>query len=565
LHSKKRAINNIVELPFDKAEYSVFDFETTGTSARMDKVIEIGIVKVKNGKIVDTFQSYINPGRQIPYYITQITGITNEDVNDAPYFDELFNTIIEFFGTSVIVAHNLNFDLSFLRKECSEASKEFPFNPAICTVRLAKRVYPQFTSRSLGNLTKTLKIKHRDVHRGLGDASATAKILIKMFKQLREDFDIETVSDLVHFQNLPSGSPSRLIKKKLADHYSSVPNNPGIYFFKDGKGNVIYVGKAKSLKKRVSNYFQSNTPRKTRKIIQKAHSLDFHVTNTELIALISEAELIKQHNPRLNTLLKKFSRSYFIRIKRDDTAPKVEAATNFEFDGNDYYGPYSNRDTTKSLIDIIDKTFALRECTDIEFNKKKKCYLADIERCLAPCVNQGYEEKYNYELQKVNDFLCGNNQSAVDRLLAKMKDLSERKKFEEAAQIRDTINSLFMQLNKSSILAEPINKANVLIEISGFETNDYLLLLEGRVFIKNYTFEKNTFDDALDHYFQGSIDLFKKLTDKDLERLKISLAWLVKNKTRIKIHYLSNFNSLEELGKAFIFTKEEFNNFTTEF
>jgi len=565
LNNKKLINRALVDIPFDRAEYSVFDFETTGISARIEKVIEIGIVKIRNGRIVDTFQSYFNPGRQIPYYITQMTGITNEDVKDAPYFDELFNSINEFFGSSVLVAHNLNFDLSFLRKECSEANKNFPNNPAICTVRLAKILYPQLKSRSLGNLTKSLKIKHREIHRGLGDASATAKVLIKMFNQLREEHNIETVSDLVHFQNSPSGSPLKLIKKKLADNYSSVPNNPGIYFFKDGKGSVIYVGKAKSLKKRVSNYFQSNTPKKTRKIIQKAQSLDYHVTNSELIALISEAELIKQHNPQLNTLLKKFSRNYFIRIKKDGTASKVEATTNFEFDGNDYYGPYSNRDTTKSLIDIIDKTFALRECTDKEFNKHKKCYLADIERCLAPCINNDISSEYDIELQKVNDFLCGHNQSSVDRLLNKMKDLSERKKFEEAAQIRDVINSLLMQLNKSSILAEPINKANVLIEISGFKANDYLLLIEGRVFIKDYPLEKNTFNDALDHYFLGSVDLFKKLTDKDLERLKISLAWLIKNKTRIKIHYLSNYHSLEELGREFIFTKESSHYNDTEF
>lgn len=548
---------DIKEYPFEEADYCVFDFETTGISARSDKVIEIGIVKLRKGKIIETFSSFINPGRHVPYNITALTGITNNDVQDAPYFEDVYNSIKDFVDNSILVAHNLSFDYSFLKNECASAELEMLNNHAICTLKLAKRLYPQLQSKSLGNLIKALKIRHRNVHRGLGDATATAKLFLRMHNSLRDEHDIETVSDLIRFQNIPSSSPFKIMKKKLVDDYSAVPDDPGIYFFKNAKGDIIYIGKAKSLKQRVSNYFLSSTPRKTKKIVQRASGLGYQITNTEMTALLAEAELIKEKSPNLNTLLKSYSQNYFLKISNTHKFPKVDVSTKFDFDGNDYYGPYPNRLTASSLKEIIDKTFQLRECTDKELNKHKKCYLADIERCYAPCAADVYVE-YRNELNKVFEFLNGNNQAAVDRLLKKMKDLSEKRKYEEAANTRDIINSIFKQLNKASILAEPINKANALIEIQGAKKNDYLLLLEGKPFIKNFFPDnKDEFDDALSSYFNGTIYLFKELSEKDLERLKIALNWLVKNKTRIKIHYLKNYKSIEELAINFLFIRKK--------
>lgn len=555
IHDNK---NRLTEIPFEEAEYCVFDFETTGTSSRFDKVIEIGIVKIRKGKIVDTYQSYINPGRFVPYNITLITGITNEDVKEARYFEEVINDIKEFIGSSILVAHNLSFDYSFLKNECDQAGVSIPDNPAICTLKLAKRIYPNLTSRSLKNLSRALKIRHRNVHRGLGDATATAKIFLKMFPILREEHNIESIKDLVHFQNIPNSAPFKVIKKKLAEDYSFIPNDPGIYFFKGSKGETIYIGKAKSLKQRVSNYFANRIPFKTKKIIQKAQRLEYIITNTELTALLAEAELIKENEPKYNTLLKKYSNSYFIMIENSKSFPTIERVTTFDFNGNDYYGPYPNRDTTIAIKEIIDKTFQIRECGDKEFAKRRKCYLADIGRCLAPCIDASIQNQYKDELVKVHNFLNGFNQSAVDRLLNKMKYLSEHKKYEEAALTRDLINSILKQLNKSSILSEPINKANVLIEILGSKDNDYLLLLEGKMFIKNYFNDSNSsFEEALDNYFNGTIQIFKEITEKDLERLKIALSWLVKNKGRIKVHYLKNYNTIEDLAKDFIFLNRE--------
>lgn len=538
----------IKELPFEQAEYSVFDFETTGTSAKFENVIQIGIVRIRNKKIVDTFSSYINPGKPIPYFITTLTGITNSDVENAPYFDEIYPKIKEFVEGSILVAHNLSFDFSFLKYECLRYNLETIDNPAICTLKLAKRIYPDLQSKSLGSLVKFLKIKHRNVHTGLGDATATAKVFLRMFESLKTNFDVNSVNDLIKVQSLSNTSKSfRIIKKKLVDDFIKVPDLPGVYLFKDVKDRIIYIGKAKSLKERVKNYFLNNAIRKAKKIIQNASKLEFIITNSELSALIAETELIKVHNPKFNVLLKKYPYNYFIRINMSNVA-KVEPVTKFEFDGNDYFGPYPNRLIVNKLKDIIDKTFQIRECNDKELAKRRKCYLHDIERCLAPCI---YNElsNYNNELEKVYDFLIGNNQSAINRLLTKMKFLSEQKKYEEAGEIRDLVQNILNQIHKTSILTEPLNKAKVLIEIISPPNNDFLLLINGKVYLKNFFLDnKNEFEYLIDDYFSGTISVNNTINETNLERLKISLNWLLKNKTQIKVHYLRNYTNKEDLA-----------------
>ena len=539
---------NLTNLNIEEAEFSVLDFETTGTSAKFARAIEVGIVKMKNGKIIDTYSSLINPGSQIPYQITLLTGITNEDMLNAPYFEDVIEEIDAFISGSILVAHNLTFDLSFLRAEYLRAGKEISEIPKVCTLKLARKIYPALPSKSLGNVVKYLKIKHRHVHRALGDASATAKILDKMLIQLQEEHHIDEVGQLISFMNMPKQKSYRILKKKLSNDYSSLPAKPGVYYFKDGNDKIIYVGKAKSLKERVRNYFSSNSIRKAKKIVSSASRLGFEETNTELSALITESELIKKHKPRFNSQLKKYGQSYFLKVDKDNHAPKISSTSVFDFDGNDYFGPISSRDSVRSILEIIDKSFLLRECNEREFKKKKRCYLADIERCTAPCEVNSVQKEYANELAKVYEFLSGKNDSALERLLNRMKKFSEIEKYEDAAQMRDTINLLLSQIKKTAILAEPINSANVFIEVTDGSNKDYILLLEGKLFIKDFQLdEPELFDKALDDYFDDTINLIQKSDEKDLDRIKILLNWMSNHMENTRRFYLKNYRSKDEL------------------
>lgn len=540
---------NLTDISIDEAQFAVLDFETTGTSSRFARAIEVGIVKMKNGKIIDTYSSLINPGSQIPYQITLLTGITNDDVLNAPYFEDIVDEVDSFISDSILAAHNLPFDLSFLKSEFTRAGKDIREIPKVCTLKLARKMYPALPSKSLGNLVKHFRIKHVHVHRALGDATVTAKILIKMLNQLQDEFHVENINQVISFSNLPRQKKSfRIMKKKLSEDFSSLPSTPGIYFFKDSKDEIIYVGKAKSLKDRVRNYFSSNAVRKAKKIVRSASRLGYQNTNSELVALITESELIKKHKPRYNTQLKKYGQSYFLKIDKEKTAPKISPTSIFDFDGTDYFGPFSSRDSIKSIIEIIDKSFKLRECTEREFKKRKRCYLADIERCTAPCEVKSPQMEYLFELDKVYEFLAGKNDSALERLINRMKIFSEREKYEEAAEVRDTINLLLAQIKKVAILAEPVNSANVFIEINDTGKKDYILLLEGKLFIKDYDLDgKSLFDTALDDYFDGAISLIKKSEEKDLDRIKILLAWMSNHMENTRVYYLKNYKSKEEL------------------
>jgi excinuclease UvrABC nuclease subunit len=313
---------------------------------------------------------------------------------------------------------------------------------------------------------------------------------------------------------------------------------------------VIYIGKAKSLKDRVRSYFASTAVGKPKKIVKQAAKIKTEITNSELTALLLEAESIKLINPRHNRQLKKYGNKYFIRINKSTKYPKAEIISNFDFDGNDYFGLFISRRKAEVVLDIIDKTFSLRECNDKEFRKGKKCFLADIERCTAPCVKNN-DPDYFDELEKVYEFLSGGNQSALNRMLNKMKDYAAKEKYEKAAETKQVIDLILSQTHKSSLLAEPVNKANVLFEITEGINRDYMLLLEGKYFIKKNSLKgRDNFEDALDDYYSNTIKVDINPTEEDLEKMKISLNWLTKNRNKVGIFYLKDFGSKEDLFNA---------------
>lgn len=527
---------DLLDLTLDKLTFNVLDFETTGMSPQNSRVIEVGIVTVENLKITDTYHTMVNPGRDIPYFISKLTGITNNDVIFAPYFEEVAYNIKERLEGNVLVAHNAPFDSAFLYSELAQCGYGDEDYQTLCTLKLARKLYPELPSKSLGNVAKYLHVSHKNVHRALGDATVTAKIFIKMLEKLRDEKGVSSLQDLLNFQKAQIIRSKVYVKKKLADDYSKIPDMPGVYFFKDENDKVYYIGKAKSLRKRVSNYFTGKQERKTKKIIKTSSRLGYQVTNSELTALIAESELIKQHNPQINKQLKKFSITYFLKIDINQKFPVVKSTTKFEFDGSDYFGPYPNRFIVKDIVDIIDKAFLLRECPERQFSKKKRCYLAEIKRCTAPCENQD-EALYKEEITNVYDFLCGKNQLATDLLLEKMKKLAEQKKFEEAAEIRDTIQKILKQITKTGALEGPVNKANVMITVKETSKPDYILLSQSRVYIKNDTAnENNRFDEMYDELKSGQLSVFRDdPSPSDIERIKILLGWLVKNKSKTKI------------------------------
>ena len=550
---------NISRIPLEEADFCVVDTETTGLSARSNYIIEIGMARVSKLKVVETFHSLINPGRSIPYFITGLTGISDDDVYNAPFFDDVAEDILEFIGDRVLIAHNLQFDKSFLRYEFIRAGKEFEAASELCTVKLARKLYPSLKSKSLSSVTTHLKLKNNGAHRALSDAEVTAKALIKMIKEAKSSLNIKTLEELIGLQSdIRQPYKPLTSKKKLGEDVSSLPHAPGIYYFLNSKNEIIYIGKAKSLRDRVKSYFSSTAPRKAKRIVKQASRLRIEITNSELTALLTEAESIKLVNPRHNSQLKKYGNKYFLRITASQKFPALEVCNYFDFDGNDYFGLFISRRKAQEVFEVLTKTFTIRECDDKELSKGKACFLAQIDRCVAPCETKNVAE-YKEELEKVYEFLYGKSQNALNRLLNKMKDYSEKLKYEKAGEVKILVDMILSQVHKSSLLAEPVNSANVLFEVNeGFGT-DYILMIKGKIFIKKYSLKKRDyFEETLDDYYEGTLNLNSMPEDEDLEKMKITLNWLIKNRNKVRTFYLKDYKSKSELYTQL--TNNNFNN-----
>jgi len=537
--------NNLIK----DTSFVVLDVETTGLAPHTNKVIEIGLVKVVNGKIVDTLKTFFNPESQLPSEITKLTGITDYDLTDAPYFYSFITAINNFIGNSIIVAHNSSFDISFLKAEYERVLEVFPNNMILCTLKLSRKLFPFLKSKRLSDVAKHLKIKHKDLHRALSDATLTAKVLIKTLEILEQDYLIKNIEELKVFESLPKNKKQDLIiKKGVGKDFVNLPDSPGVYIFKNSKDKALYIGKSKSLKQRVTNHLSENAAKKSKEIIKKSSLIEYKETPTELTALLAESQLIKMYLPKYNVQLKNYSANYFIKVRLTHSFPDISVTQQIDIDGNDYFGPYHNRETANNLVDIIDKAFLLRECTDRIFEKHKKCYLYDIHRCTGNCMPEIDIEIYSLELKNVYEFLSGQNQSAINRLLEKMKKLSSEQKYEEAATLRDIVNSILKQLNKSSIISVPINRARIFIEANYTGRKDYILLIDGKIYIKDFILnEKENFDNALEDFYNNVHNTDNSINLTDLDNIKIALAWLLFNRNKVNVHYLEEYKTKEEL------------------
>lgn len=280
--------------------YTIVDIETTGQG---NKITEISIFKYDGNKVIDEFTSLVNPESYIPDYITALTGIDNFMVANAPTFSEIAHSILAITEGTIFVAHNVNFDYNVIRNEFKVIGIDFK-RKKLCTVRLSRKLIPGYKSYSLGKLCYALDIDINGRHRARGDAEAT----VILFKKL-----IQTPgSEIVFNDFLKKASKEATLPPHLPSAvFNAIPNAAGIYYFKNKKGKVIYVGKAKDLKKRVLGHFYNKTERELSLCRETAH-IDFELSGSELIALLMEDAAIKKYFPEYNQASKRIPKAYAI-------------------------------------------------------------------------------------------------------------------------------------------------------------------------------------------------------------------------------------------------------------
>lgn len=519
--------------------FVVFDFETTGIDAQKERAIELAAVRIENGQITQRFQQLINPKRLIPFHITQLTGITNTMVLNANAASKVLTDFRHFVGDAILVAHNMAFDEKFLFSECGRSGILPPDNPRICTLKIARRLLPQVPSKGLKKLCDHFGIKITQHHRALADAEATALLFLRFQQFLKNDFGIEHPQDILAFQGKSyadtKGEPAHItaIKQEILPQ---IPEEAGVYYMKNGRKQVIYVGKAKNLKSRVSSYFNGiyGQSQKTQNLLKEVRKVEWTTVPSELDALLLESKEIKNRLPKFNRASRSYKHIPFLKLDTHHSFPTLNWQYVVRNDGAAYFGPLQNRQQAEQVVELVNRIFKLRECSETTWHTQKACFYHQIHRCHAPCEFEAAKDQYADEVKKVTDFLTGKDDTVFHLLRLAMQEAAQQKQFEEAAWLRDQQENLQRMLNEGNSLAAPISFRNAILVYE----NEFHVIELGR---KTITFINNP--TAVIHYLDThpTIALPDKLEEEALDEIRILSHWLYTHRSEIEILSFEEF------------------------
>ncbi len=340
-------------------KFAIIDVETTGGSARQERVTEIAIAVHDGEKVIDTFESLVNPERPIPPFIQKLTGITNEMVEGAPYFYEIARKIVEMTEGCIFVAHNVKFDYMFIRSEFERLGYSYQ-RRQLCTSQLSKKLFPEIGRYSLDKLIIFFDI-HTDVrHRAMADVLATVEVFDHLMTKDREK---HTFSSLINHGIQLSKLPHHLTLEDI----HRIPETSGIYYFFGENDYLIYVGKSKNIQKRVMQHFSKPTS-KSLKFLSRTHRIDYEETGSEIAAILREDEVIKRERPEYNVAQRKTLKPYGLRMIDEHTEPffhlELHPITNDEETG--FIKTYKSIRSGKLQIrDLLEK-FGLTEYLNME-------------------------------------------------------------------------------------------------------------------------------------------------------------------------------------------------------
>jgi DNA polymerase-3 subunit epsilon len=374
--------------------YAIVDIETTGGHASANGITEVAICIHDGKKITQRFSTLVNPGRDIPIFIRALTGITNEMVQDAPPFEDVAADIYHLLHGKIFVAHNVNFDFSFIRYHLAAAGYDLQCSK-LCTVRLGRKIMPGMPSYSLGKLCRHLGIDNESRHRAAGDAEATAQLFSLLLQSDTANHIKEALKQRSREQVLPANLPKKDIDQ--------LPFSPGVYYFHDQKGKVIYVGKARNIKKRVCSHFSGNNPGLQRQeFLRNIHHVSYQDCGTELIAFVLEAVEIKRLWPKYNRSLKRFEHAYGLYTFEDQSGYLRLAVDKRRKLTSPLYTCNSLLDGRNLLLRLIDDFELCPKFCFIQTNNGP-CTGANEQLCA--CAGHETVEDYNKKVNRAIDEL----------------------------------------------------------------------------------------------------------------------------------------------------------------
>jgi DNA polymerase-3 subunit epsilon len=422
--------------------FVVVDLETTGGRASAkganvpcDAITEIGAVKVRGGVVLGEFGTLVDPGRAIPPQIVELTGITTAMVRDAPTIAAVLPMFLEFARGSVLVAHNAGFDIGFLKAAAEQCDLAWPRPPVLCTVRLARRVLSRDEAPSvrLAALARLFNASCEPTHRALDDAKATVDVLHALIERVGNQ-GVHTYTELRSY--LPNVTPVQRRKRVFA---ADLPHRPGVYLFRGPAREVLYVGTAVDLRRRVGQYFNGADPRgRMREMVALATGVDHVVCAHALEAGVRELRLLAAHAPPYNRR-SRFPHRWWWVAPSDEAFPRLIVVRNPKHDRG--IGPFRSRADAAETAALLARFTGLRTCT-ARLGPSALHGPSCPEREVSPCpADRGVTAaEYAAAADRAADVIAGREPrepGAVAAAVAQIATLAGRGHFESAARLRD--------------------------------------------------------------------------------------------------------------------------------
>ena len=420
--------------------FVVVDLETTGGRAKEsspgrgdhDAITEIGAVKVRGGVVLGELATLIDPGRSIPPQIVSLTGITTAMVCDAPKIESVLPTFLEFSRGAVLVAHNAGFDIGFLKAAAERCGLPWSRPPVLCTVKLARRVLTRDEAPSvrLSALAQLFHASTTPTHRALDDARATVDVLHALIERVGNQ-GVHSYPDLRAY--LPDVPPARRRKRTLA---VGLPPRPGVYLFRGPTGEVLYVGTAVDLRRRVGQYFTgAETRTRIKEMVLLASSVDHVECAHELEAGVRELRLLAAHAPPYNQR-SKFPHRWWWVVLTDEAFPRFSIVRAPKHDVA--IGPFRVHGDAVATAALLARFTGIRTCTTRLARSAlhgPSCPQREVAPC--PAGRDVAASDYASSPAQVTELIAGRHDGALSAVLAQLDELVGRGRYEQAARLRD--------------------------------------------------------------------------------------------------------------------------------
>jgi DNA polymerase III subunit epsilon len=424
-----------LDTPLAPAEFVALDTETNGYGGDLCEMTEVGAVLVGGGELHETFDSLVQVERPLSRGIQRFTGITQGMVDGAPPPEEVLPELADMLEGRVMVAHNARFDVGVLRQAFERVGLRWPKPPVLCTVQLARRFAPLVRRRGLASLAGSLGIEVEEVHRALPDALTCARVFCALFPKLCAN--AVTLGDAIDLlrtrRRARKTEPGEAIPPDQRPDLSTLPDDPGVYVFRDERGRPLYVGKSISLRSRARAHFCAPAG-----WTERAEIVDYRPTNSELGALVLENRLIKQWKPAGNRALKRTDRYCYLRCRLDIPYPVLEVGAEPAAGHAVNIGPLGSRALASELADQLTSMYRLRHCgRKLKLREHPSAY-GQMGRCVSPCLGDldpnAYRRQLDLALAHFEE--PGAGEALIEELDRRMREASAAQRFERAAALQ---------------------------------------------------------------------------------------------------------------------------------